>query len=142
MNSKLHNSISALLVSGATLVLALVAANPALPEAPAAQARVAAAVAPLPLDAAAIVRRAEAQALRIDARAQQVESLADVAALTADVAALTAEVATAVALANALDKASAAEPADDAVPHRKARKAARRNRQALVMPYFSFAPRG
>ncbi len=135
MNSKLHNSISALLVSGATLVLALVAANPALPEAPAAQARVAAAVAPLPLDAAAIVRRAEAQALRIDARAQQVESLADVAALTA-------EVATAVALANALDKASAAEPADDAVPHRKARKATRRNRQALVMPYFSFAPRG
>lgn len=135
MNSKLHNSISALLVSGATLVLALVAANPALPEAPAAQARVAAAVAPLPLDAAAIVRRAEAQALRIDARAQQVESLAEVAALTA-------EVATAVALANALDKASAAEPADDAVPHRKARKATRRNRQALVMPYFSFAPRG
>ncbi|KRA20622.1 MULTISPECIES: hypothetical protein [unclassified Lysobacter] len=133
MNSKLHNSISALLVSGATLVLALVAANPALPEAPAAQ--VAAAAAPLPLDAAAIVRRAEAQALRIEARAQQVENLADVAALTA-------EVATAVALANALDKASAAEPAVDAVPHRKARKATRRNRQALVMPYFSFAPRG
>lgn len=135
MNSKLQNSISALLVSGATLVLALVAANPALPEAPAAQSRVAAVVAPLPMDAAAIVRRAEAQALRIEARAQQVESLADVAALTA-------EVATAVALANALDKASAAEPADDAVPHRKARKATRRNRQALVMPYFSFAPRG
>lgn len=135
MNSKLQNSISALLVSGATLVLALVAANPALPEAPAVPSRVAAVVAPLPMDAAAIVRRAEAQALRIEARAQQVESLADVAALTA-------EVATAVALANALDKASAAEPADDAVPHRKARKATRRNRQALVMPYFSFAPRG
>ncbi|SFK90614.1 hypothetical protein [Lysobacter sp. cf310] len=136
MNSKLHNSISALLVSGATLVLALVAANPALPDASSvAPPRVAAVVAPLPLDAAAIVRRAEAQAQRIEARAQQVENLADVAALTA-------EVATAVALANALENASAAEPADDAVPHRKARKATRRNRQALVMPYFSFAPRG
>lgn len=136
MNRKLQNSISALLVSGATMVLALVAANPALPEAPAAlpvAAQVAAA--PLPLGTEAIARQAEAQAQRIEARAQRVESLADAAALTA-------ELATAVALANALENVSAAEPADDEKPHRKARKAKQRNRQALVMPYFSFAPRG
>ena len=136
MNRKLQNSISAILVSGATMVLALVAANPALPEAPAAlpvAAQVAAA--PLSLGTEAIARRAEAQAQRIEARAERVESLADAAALTA-------ELATAVALANALENVSAAESADDEKPHRKARKAKQRNRQALVMPYFSFAPRG
>lgn len=135
MNSKLHNSISALLVSGATLVLALVAANPALPGTPSPQPRVAPSGVVVALDTDAIARRAEAQARRIEARAQRVEGLADAAAFTA-------ELATAVALANALENVSAAEPADDAVPHRKARKATRRNRQALVMPYFSFAPRG
>ena len=135
MNSKLHNSISALLVSGATLVLALVVANPALPGTPSPQPRLAPSGVVVALDTDAIARRAEAQARRIEARAQRVEGLADAAAFTA-------ELATAVALANALENVSAAEPADDAVPHRKARKATRRNRQALVMPYFSFAPRG
>ncbi|RDZ28400.1 hypothetical protein [Lysobacter silvisoli] len=136
MNRKLHNSISALLATGGTLVLALVAANPALPEAsavPTLAAQVAAA--PMPVEADALVRSARLQAQRLEARVEQADSLAEAAALTA-------ELVTAAALADALGTPAAAESADNAVPQRKVRKAKQRSRQALVMPYFSFAPRG
>ncbi|MBX9403321.1 hypothetical protein K4L06_18570 [Lysobacter sp. BMK333-48F3] len=153
MNRKLHNSISALMAAGGALVLGLVIALPA-PSAPAGQFA-AAQSRPLELDLglvqarvrfdSAYVERARARsgdlarvAGRIGARAEQLER--DGAAL-AFATGMAGEVADLAAIASTLESPAAAEPASTE-SKRKAGKAARRNRRNLVMPYFSFLPRG
>lgn len=141
MNRKLHNTISALMFSGAVLVLGLMAANPGgrpnPRSAPQPQA--------IALDAAAQHRgliaapvantaRAEALALHIEKRAARIETLADAAAFTA-------ELATAAALAETLEQASTAEPAAAETAPRTTGKPSR-IRQSMAMPYFSFVSRG
>jgi predicted RNase H-like nuclease (RuvC/YqgF family) len=74
----------------------------------------------------------EALTRNIERRATQIESLSDAASLAA-------EIATAAALAQAVKEA---RETADIEPEHKARTAARHRRQTLVMPYFSFAPRG
>ncbi len=139
MNRRLHNSFLALLASASALALCLAMALPA-PQQP--QARpIALNVGPVeftftPSDPnASHGDQVEALARSIERRADQVDSLADAAALTA-------EIATAAALAEAVKSSRSFESATIDTEKKQARTAARHRRQTLVMPYFSFAPRG
>jgi len=77
--------------------------------------------------------RAEALVRRIEQGTEQVDTLAEAATLTA-------EIATAAALAGALE---ASQDMDDRPSEpRQSNRARRHTRQTLVMPYFSFSPRG
>ncbi|MFC3549624.1 hypothetical protein ACFOLC_01185 [Lysobacter cavernae] len=141
MNRKLHNAFTALMVSGAALALGLTFAlpvpQPVQPEAIALQLG-ALDASFTPTDPASDntvqghAAQAEALARSIGRRSAKVETLADAAALTA-------EIATIVALAGRLE---ASEQAAIEIEKKQARTASRRSRQTLVMPYFSFAPRG
>ncbi len=114
MNRKLQNTISALMTSGALLVLGLVASSQAMPM----MASPGDAYGAAPMDAALN-------------RAGELNALAGPAGLT--------ELATAAALAAALEPATDDSDAGTRT-ERSSRPTARR--QALAMPYFSFAPRG
>lgn len=141
MNRKLHNAFTALMASGAALALGLTFAlpvpQPVQPQ-PAQPQAIALQLGPLdarftPTDpAAGHAAQAEALARSIERRSAKVDTLADAAALTA-------EIATIVALAGRLE---ATEQAALETEKKQARTASRRSRQTLVMPYFSFAPRG
>lgn len=138
MNRRLHNSFTALLASASALALCLALAMPAAQEAK--SDPVALHLGPVEFtftpDDPAASRSAQVDALvrSIEHRAGNVEDLADAAALTA-------EIATAAALARSLD-GSRNNASLDNDSEKKARTAARHRRQTLVMPYFSFAPRG
>jgi len=135
MNRRFQNSLTALLASASALALCLALA---MPSQQSAQSR-AIAVQMGPLDAtftpsdASRTRQENLDALTrsIERRANNVETLADAATLAA-------EIATATALAQAVKDAGE----NDTDTEHKARTAARHRRQTLVMPYFSFAPRG
>jgi len=135
MNRRFQNSLTALLASASALALCLALA---MPSQQSAQSR-AIAVQMGPLDAtftpsdASRTRQENLDALTrsIERRANNVETLADAATLAA-------EIATATALAQAVKNAGE----NDTDTEHKARTAARHRRQTLVMPYFSFAPRG
>ncbi|MEG3191440.1 hypothetical protein [Lysobacter sp. D1-1-M9] len=139
MNRKLHNSLTALMASAAVLVLGLVAATPAAPSGNEVGTQPITYEAPAPasgFDQLTAVARAEAAATVIRADLSEIDTLADAAALTAELAA-------AAALAAAFQQASSApQDSGDQVPSHPPRKTTRRNRQTLVMPFFSFAPRG
>lgn len=164
MNRKLHNSISALMAAGGALVLGLVIALPS--PAPAASAAPelallagdAPATRPVQVELGGIkarisfdrdfVARARSRhtdvatvARRIEASADRLGQDASVAEVSLFVAGVAGEVADLTAIANAVDPLVAAEPASTETK-RKAGTAARRNRRNLVMPYFSFLPRG
>lgn len=138
MNRRLQNSFTALLASASALALCLSLAMPAPHKAQ--PAPVALHLGPVEFtftpDNPATPRSQQVEALvrSIERRADNVEGLADAAALTA-------EIATAAALAGTIrdgrDNASLTIDSE-----KKARTAARHRRQTLVMPYFSFAPRG
>jgi len=135
MNRRFQNSLTGLLASASALALCLALA---MPSQQSAQSR-AIAVQMGPLDAtftpsdASRTRQENLDALTrsIERRANNVETLADAATLAA-------EIATATALAQAVKDAGE----NDTDTEHKARTAARHRRQTLVMPYFSFAPRG
>ena len=120
MNRKLQNTISALMTSGALLVLGLVASSQTLPM----------------MGSAHDNTYGAAQLNSALAEAGELNTLAGPAALT--------ELATAAALAAALDTASLDRdvdtPAERGPRATSSRTPARR--QALAMPYFSIAPRG
>lgn len=132
MNRKLRNSFAGIAASATLLVLGLVVAHPrtappaALAEVQAASVRHASSG---DMDPAAIARL-EAVAARADARA------ADASELGARIAA-----AFEAPSADGLAPAAAPESKDDSAA-RPAKRRARATRQTLVMPYFSFAPRG
>jgi hypothetical protein len=138
MNRRLHNSFTALLASASALALALALAMPA-PHA-AKGTPVALQLGPVEFnftpDNPATTRSQQVDALvsSIERRAGSVEDLADAATLTAEIAA-------AAALAHSLQDGRN-NASLDIDPEKKARTAARHRRQTLVMPYFSFAPRG
>ncbi|HZH44545.1 MAG TPA: hypothetical protein VEY50_10735 [Lysobacter sp.] len=119
MNRKLRNSLAALASSAAMLVLALVAAHPGAP------------VAPLAASPTLAVRHASqgdvdpAAHARLAALGLRADAAATRAALPAPAPADTAH-------PDAMDESAA----------RPAKRRARAHRQTLVMPYFSFAPRG
>lgn len=135
MNRKLRNTFAGITVSAALLVLGLVVAQPRPAQSgPMAGAQAASVrhASSGDMDPAAIARlrglavqAAEAQALADDA--------SDLGARIA--AALEAPSADGVA------PSATAEPTDDSAA-RPAKRRARATRQTLVMPYFSFAPRG
>lgn len=136
MNRRLQNSFTAMLASASALALCL---SLAMPSAPTSQnGPVALHLGPMEVSftpndpAASREDQVEALVRSIEARGNRVESLADAATLTAEIAA-------AAALAGSLHEAR-----DNAKleTETKARTAARHRRQTLVMPYFSFAPRG
>ncbi|GAA5072750.1 hypothetical protein [Lysobacter panacisoli] len=135
MNRRLQNSFTAMLASASALALCL---SLAMPSAPQQHGPVALNLGPVEVsftpDDPAASREDQVEALvrSIEARSDRVESLADAATLTAEIAA-------AAALAGSLHEAR-----DNAKlqTETKARTAARHRRQTLVMPYFSFAPRG
>ena len=113
MNSKLRNSLSAFTASGATLAIALMVAVPA---------------------GTTPVQDVVSQDLSPKATAynQRVE-----VAPLAQAVVLSAEIAAASALA------FEADPDMDAQPKQHvSRKGTRHRRQTIVMPYFSFSPRG
>jgi hypothetical protein len=66
---------------------------------------------------------------------RQIETLTDAIGLTA-------EVAVATALSAAFEETRETETGPDKEPANRASNRQRNNRQALLMPYFSFAPRG
>jgi len=133
MNRRFQNSLTALLASASALALCLALAMPAQHD----SRSNAIAVQMGPLDAtftpndASRTRQENLDALTrsIERRADRVETLADAATLAAEIATATAQ-----AVKNAGENETDTE--------HKARTAARHRRQTLVMPYFSFAPRG
>jgi len=138
MNRKLHNTLSALMATGAALAIGLMIAVPAESQSRPATARVQLAGLTFEITPTANAKpvteaRIENLARRIE-RADKIETLAEAAALTA-------EIATVAALASAFD---AAQDMDARSPEarRAPTKAARYSRQTVVMPYFSFSPRG
>jgi hypothetical protein len=112
MNRHLHNTLTALAASGSLLVLGLIAAAPLLPPDPG--------TAPV--------------ASSID----QFDAM--FGTTTAEAAIATGDASAAQALAVALEQA-AGQTLDSAL-QRKTRTSPRARRQALVMPYLSFVPRG
>lgn len=113
MNRKLRNSLSAFTASGAALAIALMVAVPA---------------GTTPVQGMAL------QDLPLPATAGQ--HAANIDPLTAAVA-LSAELAAASALA-----LEANRDMDAPITQRTSRKGLRHRRQTIVMPYFSFLPRG
>jgi hypothetical protein len=120
MNRKLRNSLSAFTASGAVLAIALMVAVPA---GTSPVLNVVSQTQPaVGLDGATVAR--------IEQRASQIDSLAKAVALSAEIAATSAL---------ALD----ANRDMDAHPQSRAsHKGSRHRRQTVVMPYFSFSPRG
>jgi hypothetical protein len=120
MNSKLRNSLSAFTASGAVLAIALMVAVPA-------------GTSPV-LDVVSKTRMAAAPedvaAADLEQHASEIESLAEAVALSAEIAAASA-------LAFQADRDMDAQP-QTRVP----RQGSRHRRQTVVMPYFSFSPRG
>ena len=112
MNSKLRNSLSAFAASGATLAIALMVAVPA----------------DAPMNGIAAQDPSPASAT--SQRANEVDSLATAVTLSAEIAAASA-------LALEADRGMDAQAKQHAP-----RKGSRHRRQTLVMPYFSFLPRG
>lgn len=142
MNRRLQNTLTALTTSVALLVLGLVAALPVSPQptlhVPAETGQVSFALATA-LDGPVIDDVAVTDDVR---RATQVDPGATRAAARTEASRLGAEIAAAAALATALRAASAAADSEDTETLRSPRSTARRHRQTVVMPYFSFAPRG
>ncbi|HEY0662637.1 MAG TPA: hypothetical protein VGD21_15105 [Lysobacter sp.] len=137
MNRKLHNSLSALMATGATLAIALMVAVPAqpLPQRTSVPLQLGA----LEIEVTPKVSRDQAAA-RAEDLIRRIEQGADQVDTLAEAASLTAEIATAAALAGALD---ASQEMDDRPSEpRQPNRARRHTRQTLVMPYFSFSPRG
>lgn len=136
MNRRFQNSLIALLASASALALCLALAVPAPHQAQ---------VHPVALQLGPInatFTPADASRSRqqnIDALTRSIEQRADQIETLSDAATLAAEIATAAALAQAVKEA---RETADIEPEHKARTAARHRRQTLVMPYFSFAPRG
>jgi hypothetical protein len=118
MNRKLRNSFSAFAASGAALAIALMVAMPAATS-PVMDVALQASPA-----AASVAARAAAD---LDPAAQHLETLAHA-------------VATSAAAASVL--ALEAKHDMDATRTRVSPKGSRHRRQTLVMPYFSFSPRG
>ena len=117
MNRKLHNTVTALFATSGLLALSLVAGRPVeLPSTPATMA---------PMAQVAAIEAAS----RIDARAQGLDRSQADAALQLDD--LTAQ---ATALEQALGPTQGRSPRP--VRH------ARRGRQSVAMPFFSFFPKG
>lgn len=113
MNRHLHNTLCALVASGSLLVFGLIAAAPLMPHD--------ASVAPQTL-----LTAASGDATPAHAPIAGLESAAE---------------ATAVAMvANAIEQATF--HTIDTAPPRATRSSQRQRRQALVMPYLSFVPRG
>lgn len=113
MNRKLRHTLCALTASGAALAIALMAAVPA---APSTMQGLASQEPPYPASAGQ--------------RADRIDPLVDAAALSAEIA-----TASALALAAGRDMDVSTKP-------HAPRKGSRHRRQTLVMPYFSFSPRG
>jgi len=135
MNRRFQNSLTALLASASALALCLTLALPAprkaQPDTMAVQFG--------PVDATFTPSDASrSQQQNLDALTRSIERRADRVETLADAATLAAEIATATALAQAVKNAGE----NDTDTEHKARTAARHRRQTLVMPYFSFAPRG
>jgi len=135
MNRRFQNSLTALLASASALALCLALAMPApdnaQPESLAVRLG--------PVDATFTPSDASrSQQQNLDALTRSIERRADRVETLADAATLAAEIATATALAQAVKNAGE----NDTDTEHKARTAARHRRQTLVMPYFSFAPRG
>lgn len=135
MNRRFQNSFTAMLASASTLALCLAMAMPASEKAHAERM----AVQLGPVDATFMPADASrSQQEHLDALTRSIERRADRVETLADAATLAAEIATATALAQAVKNAGET----DSETEHKARTAARHRRQTLVMPYFSFAPRG
>jgi len=135
MNRRFQNSLTGLLASASALALCLALA---MPSQQSAQSR-AIAVQLGPLDATFTPSDgSRTQQEHLDALTRSIERRADNVETLADAATLAAEIATATALAQAVKNAGE----NDTDTEHKARTAARHRRQTLVMPYFSFAPRG
>jgi hypothetical protein len=115
MNSKLRNSFSAIAASGAALAIALMTAMPAT-KSP---------VLDVALQAPPAAAAAAKAAAGLDPAARHLESLADAVATSASALAM-----------------EAGHDMDAANPTRLPSKGSRHRRQTLVMPYFSFSPRG
>ena len=135
MNRRFQNSLTALLASASALALCLALAMPAQHKAQSESL----AVQLGPVDATFTPSDASrSQQQNLDALTRSIERRADRVETLADAATLAAEIATATALAQAVKNAGE----NDTDTEHKARTAARHRRQTLVMPYFSFAPRG
>lgn len=148
MNRTLQNTVSALMAAGALLVLGLVATvptpveattavhAPALATSTAARAGhgLVAAIAEADPRTQQLADRVKAETRRLETRTGDLDAAADLVTLGLMLA-------TSVGLVDAFENLSAAETAETE-PQRKARNAARRTRQNLVMPFFSFSPRG
>ena len=114
MNRHLHNTLSALSISGALLVLGLIGAAPLMPG-----------------DTGMDQMTRVATTPTTQAKADSAE--------TSDLDLITEAVAVAM-LADAIGQASS--HTIDTAPPRPIRKSQRERRQTLVMPYLSFLPRG
>ncbi len=137
MNRKLHNAFLGLTGSASALALCLALAVPApkQPEPVALQLG--------PVDITFTPSKAgQADAQQIEALLRSVEQRADHADTLAEAATIAAEVAAAAALAGAYQQADAYQASSASEEQKQARTASRHRRQTLVMPYFSFAPRG
>ena len=117
MNRKLRHTLSALSASGAALAIALMVAVPATPT-------------PVLAGSQDLLHPAAA-----GHRADGMGTLAKAVALSADAFNMSATAASALALDADRDMEA---PTNQLAP----RKGSRHRRQTLVMPYFSFSPRG
>ncbi|MEP6634380.1 MAG: hypothetical protein ABJA62_09250 [Luteimonas sp.] len=145
MYRKAHNTMLALSATGVLMLVALMAATPALQNAAASQPVTrTVAVGPLLLQLQAPSQQAiEARTRAIEARSQALEERIEASASAADALALAAEFATQTAteqafLAAFIDAKPAVATIDDA-SERSQRRHLRRAREALALPYFSFA---
>jgi hypothetical protein len=120
MNSKLRNSLSALTASTAALAIELMVAVPA-GNSP---------VLDVVANAPSVSAIDEVAVAGIEQHAERIDTLAQAVALSAGIAA-----ASALALDADRDMDAHNEP-------RASRKGTRHRRQTVVMPYFSFSPRG
>jgi hypothetical protein len=152
MNRKLHNSLTALMISGAVLMLALVTAAPAPSGmAPSGMEQgtamastdgtVVVAMSSPRADQARQVRPRQIKPRQIKPSQIKPSQVRQIETLT-DAIGLTAEVAVATALSAAFEETRETETGPDKEPANRASNRQRNNRQALLMPYFSFAPRG
>lgn len=138
MNRKLHNAFLGLTGSAGALALCLALAVPApkhQPESVALQLG--------PVDFTFTPSQGgRTDAQQVEALMRSVEKRAQHADTLAEAATIAAEVAAAAALAGAYQHADAYQASAADEERKQARTASRHRRQTLVMPYFSFAPRG
>ena len=118
MNRKLRNSFSAFAASGAALAIALMVAMPATTSP----------VMDVVVRAPAAIGSHTTAAADLDPAAPRLETLAHAVARSAAAASVLA--------------LEAGRDMDVAPQSREPRQGARHRRQTLVMPYFSFSPRG